>query len=106
MASALPLTVVSLIITTFIVRFMPSATFTKIFCVFVIVLALSAAAATYLTTSQEERKETKEERKRRKKRMQKELMKKFFPKKVESMGRRRAPKVEIAEDRIGGYPVE
>lgn len=83
---------------------MPPVTITKIVCVFVVVLALSAVAATYVTARPEPRKETKEERKKRKKRMQREAMKKLFPKKMELVGRRRAPKVETVEDRVGSYP--
>lgn len=83
---------------------MPPATITEIVCVFVVVLALSAVAVTYVTTRPEPRKETKEERKVRKRKMQREAMKKLFPKKMELVGRRRAPKVETVEDRIGSYP--
>jgi len=55
---------------------------------------------------EEPRKETKEERNQRKKKVQKALMKTFFPKKVKLLGKRRAPKVEFAEEGVGNYPSE
>lgn len=124
---ALPCTFLSILLTTVAMRALTSrtdkglSTVLKATCAFVVILALTTFAARRLVSNghyddiegeneevewrkerRETKKLTKEEQKERKKSVKRELMRRFFPKRNEMLGRRKEVVVEVLEEENRG----